>query len=132
MMKHYGVIPFLGRLARDALVAKTLGMTHLDNRSLYISSKWDIIFIIRDADAFGKDDHRYSSFQANFFVRHARARLDKLHTRNLEQDIKKLPRFALFLDSNTQQTRLLFHYTILRFINTMIPFGYDAADKSNK
>lgn len=45
MMKHKDVLPLLLYLGRDEPAARILNSTHLDDPSLYISSKEDILLI---------------------------------------------------------------------------------------
>lgn len=50
------MLPPLVKLKTDRKAAKALGITHLDDSILYISSEEDMLFIIQAADAFLKND----------------------------------------------------------------------------
>lgn len=45
-MKNQGVLTLLGKLDKDTPAAKKLGITHLDDHSLYILSEEDIFLMI--------------------------------------------------------------------------------------
>lgn len=58
MIKKQGVLLRLGRLYKDAPKAKTLGITHLDDPNLPISSEADTLHMIQAANTFFKNDRR--------------------------------------------------------------------------
>lgn len=99
MTMHQGVLLLLERLVTDASVTKTLGVTHLDDPSLDISSEQSILLMIPAADKFVKNDHKAALFHTNSFYWHARALLGELHLRHFEHDDEKLPTFVQFLDT---------------------------------
>lgn len=107
MITYVGVLTFLVKLDKDCTVSKTLGFTHLNDQSLYSSSKVDIFLMIRVANAFVKSNHKPSAFRANLFCIHARAFLDDLRFLQLEQDREELPIFALLLYTKTQQPEII-------------------------
>lgn len=68
MIKHQGVLPFLGRLSKDASEAKIAGIAHRNDPSLYISSEEDIVFMIQAADALVKSDDMTTAVSTNYFL----------------------------------------------------------------
>lgn len=129
---HQRLLPLLVKLDKDATAAKTLGITHLDDLSLYISSEVDILLIILAADAFVKNNCNPAPFHKNYFYRHFKAFLDELYVRHLKQGKETFATFALFLDKNVQETKIIFHSIMSQFISTILSFDYNARDKSNK
>lgn len=90
----------------------------------------DILIMIQAADAFYKNDHKRTPFLTNLFYIHAKALLDGLHAPHSKQDQEKFSAFALFLDTNIQQAKLMSHCTISLFISTVCPFDYGTRNKS--
>lgn len=83
-------------LAMDALVVKTLCITHLADPGLYISTKEDILLMIQAAGALVKINHNPAPFPACLSCRHARSLLDEIHVFNMKQAVEKFPTFTLF------------------------------------
>lgn len=75
MKKQKGVLPQLKDLREDAPAAKVVCISHLDNRTPYISSEKDILLIVEATDAFVKNEHTSAVFNRTFFYRHVRALL---------------------------------------------------------
>lgn len=76
MVKIQGVLLLLGKLVKDASVGKILGITHLDDPCLYISSEEDILLIIKAAYAIVKNDYKPAPLHAVSFYRRVRDLLD--------------------------------------------------------
>lgn len=73
LIKNYVVLPAILSVAIDGLVVNTLGITHLHDKSLYNSAKWDILLIIQAADAFVEKNYKPGPFHASAFYLHAGA-----------------------------------------------------------
>lgn len=84
LLKSQGVLLLSGKLEKDALVANTFGITHLDDSRLYTSSEEDILFMIQAANAFVKNDHKLVTFLVNFFYRKSKGIMDELQVRFFE------------------------------------------------
>lgn len=69
----------------DALLVKTLGITHSDDLGLPISTEVYISLIIYAAYAFVKNDYKPASFYARNFYCHAGPLFDKLYVRHMKQ-----------------------------------------------
>lgn len=57
---------------------------------------------------------------------------DEMDARYLGQNQEKFPSLALLLETKIQNTKSIYHSTMILFISTMRSFDYDAKDKSNK
>lgn len=68
VIKYRGVRSLLEKLDKDGPAAKTLGFMHLDDRSLYVSSKKDILSMNRAVDSVVKTDHQLAVFHGNIFI----------------------------------------------------------------
>lgn len=62
VMKHQKVLLLLMYLSRDAPAAKSLGITHFDGRSFYISPAGHMFRIFQGRDSLVKNYHKPSSF----------------------------------------------------------------------
>lgn len=60
--------PLLGKLSKDPSTAKTLGITHLNDHSLYISSVQHFLFLIYAANALDENVRKRASFQERVFI----------------------------------------------------------------
>lgn len=65
IIKHRGLLPTLGKLGKDASAAKSLGITHLNELSLFISSEDNVFFMIQAADESVKKNYKPALFHAN-------------------------------------------------------------------
>lgn len=126
LIKQECVLVLLPKLVKHASVAKTVDITQLDDPILFISSEREIVLMIQAADLFVKNNNSPSSFQANFFLIDAEVRLQRLPVCDLNQDQEKFMSYALFPDTNVQQTEIIFHSILSLLISTMRPFDYDA------
>lgn len=77
-IKPQSVLLLFLKLKSDATAEKTVGITHLDDPSVYIPSDEDKLLNIQAADEFVKSNHKPAPFYAVSFYRFARARLDEL------------------------------------------------------
>lgn len=85
------------KLDRDSLAAKSLGITHTDDPSRYISPQVDIHFMIRTAETLINNEHKPFPFHADFLYSLAKALADDIHARHLQQNNESVPNFALLL-----------------------------------
>lgn len=97
VINYRGELPPYERLGNEVSAAKTLGISHFDDRSLYVSSQENIILIVLVAHAFDKSEHRRVSIHVSSFCRLVRVLVNELHARQLQKDEKKFLFFALFL-----------------------------------
>lgn len=65
-------VPFFKKLRKNASAAEDIGISYLDDDSLYLSSEADILLIVQVADAFLKNDHKPARFHSNLFYTHAK------------------------------------------------------------
>lgn len=91
MMKRKCVLVLLTNLGRDAPAVKALGVTHLDDRSLYFSFEDDIYLMIRAPNEFVKNNNNPAHFHTHSFHKHETVLFDALHTRRLQQDDEQFP-----------------------------------------
>lgn len=56
------MLPLRIDLGEDTSAAKDLGVTHLKDPKLYISSEVDVLLMSQAADAFVKSDHKLAPF----------------------------------------------------------------------
>lgn len=73
------------RLGRDGQVAKTLGVTRLDDSIFHISSEEDILLVIQAAAIFVNKEHNLSIFHLESFHWYTRALLNVHHVSHLKQ-----------------------------------------------
>lgn len=116
----------------DATEEEILGITHLDDEGLHISTEEDILLMIQAADAFVNDDLKPAPFHASTFYCHRKAILDKFHVSHLAQGEEMLPKFVLLFQKKIQQARSITHTIIFLFVITMRYFYYDARYMSKK
>lgn len=126
------MLALLGKLGKDAPAETSPGILHLNDSSLYLFSDEDILLMAEAAGTLVKNDYRSDPFHARSFYRYAQAHLDELHPLHFEQDVEKLPTFALFLDTKLQQTKINCHPTMYLFISAMRAFDYSVEYKSKK
>lgn len=69
--KHQAVFPLLVNLRKDTSASRNLGITHLPDQNLCISSEKGIFVKIQAADAFVKNNHNPAPFFAVTFYRYA-------------------------------------------------------------
>lgn len=86
MIKHQGVLRLFGKPGKNAPASMTIGINHLDDPSLYVSSEECILLMIEAADAFVNDYHKLAFFHADLICRHVRALINELHLCHLEQE----------------------------------------------
>lgn len=129
MIMNRGVLSVLSKLRRDALVAKTVRITHLNDPSLSISLQKNILPIFQAADLFFKNGEKLASFPTNFIYKHARSRVFELLFHHLDYDKVKIWTFALFLDTKNQQTKVIFLPIMSLFISTLSTIDYEAKNK---
>lgn len=103
IIKHQGIFLLLRELGKNASVAKTLGITHVDDPSLY-----------------------------NAFYTHYKALLGDRHVRHLSQDKERFPTFVLFIGAKIQETKIIPRSNISLLIITTRPFDYDAKEEYKK
>lgn len=84
--KHHGVLTFLVKLSKVCSAETALGITHLDDSSLYNFSEVDIFLMTRPADVSVKNDHTPDCPRKNSVYGHIWSLLDELQIRYLEQD----------------------------------------------
>lgn len=108
MTKYEGVLHLLMNVSRDGLVAKNLGIMHLHDLSVHVSSEEDINLMIKAVDGFNKSYHRPACSHAIAFRRHERALLGVSHVR-YEQSEKQFSTFVLFLETRIQQNKSNYH-----------------------
>lgn len=129
VIKHEWMLFVLVELGKDALAAKNLRITYHQDPCLYISFR-EIMFVMNQAvDTFLKNDEKPALSHAIFFYQHVRALLDELQLFRLEQEKKRLPTFAMFLDTNIRKKEISFRSIMSLLINYMRPFSYDEGDK---
>lgn len=85
MVMNRGVLLLLGKLFTVTPAAKTAGITHNEDPSLYVRSEEDILLVIQVADVFFKNDIKPGTLQQNLIYGHASALLDEVHVRHLEK-----------------------------------------------
>lgn len=85
-IKHERTLSLSVKLGKNTSVAKNLGMTNLDDPSVYIYSEEDILLIVQTADEFVKT----VPLLKTYLQRQATALLDELQGHHLEQE-KKVP-----------------------------------------
>lgn len=81
---------------------------------------------------FVKINHKPTLSNANSYFRHVRTFLNELHVYHLKQDRGMFPNFALFLDTEIQQTEIVFVFTTSLFVSTLRPFDHDTKKRANK
>lgn len=101
--KHNGMRNLAMSLFRGVLALRTLGTTHCDEPSLYISSEADFLLIIQAADVFVKNNHKRAFFRPNVFYRHRRALLDGLLVYHSKQGEEKFTMLTIVLETRIQQ-----------------------------
>lgn len=111
MMENQVVFTLLEKLKMDAPEAKTLPSTHLDDSRLHISPEEDTYLMIQAPDVFVNNSHKHASFHANSFSGFTWALLKELSVCYFEHDQEKFSTFTLFVDSNIQQTKIIFAST---------------------
>lgn len=107
MLNHQRTLSLFVKLVKCLPAAKTIGITHLVDLSLYTFSEEEIVLMIQPTDTFLKKDHETAPFHVNSFSKRARAFSNELPVRNLEQEKEKFPNFALFLDTKIHQTKTI-------------------------
>lgn len=70
--KHQNVLPHLVKLLNDDQAAQTLGIIHIRNKSLYISSEEDVLLISQTGREFVNNNHSSSFLPPNAFYRLSR------------------------------------------------------------
>lgn len=88
--------------------------------------------MIQATDELARNDQKPAPFYATYFQRHCRALPAELHIRQLEQDKEAFSTYASLLDTMIQQTKIIAHLIISRFVSTMHPFYYDARERRKK
>lgn len=73
MIKRQGVLPLLVKLAENAPLENTIGITYSDVSSIYVSSQEDIFLMNPAGDAFFENDHKTAAFHPYSFYRHTSA-----------------------------------------------------------
>lgn len=68
MIRNQEVLSRLIKLDKEAPTAKILDITQLNYRSLYISSKEDILFMVQVSDAVVKNERKPASLHAKVFL----------------------------------------------------------------
>lgn len=119
MIKYQRVLPLFVKLSKNAPAAKSLSITYLDYPSLYIFSEVYILLMGQVSDAIIKIDHNPARCYANFSYTNARSMIQELHVCPLKQYKENFPNFALFLDTNIKQTKIISHSIMSPFIITM-------------
>lgn len=71
------------------------------------------------ADTFVTNNRRPALFQTDSFYRNDKALVVKSRATHLEVKKGKFPTFAVFLETNIQQTKIISRSTISLFISTM-------------
>lgn len=130
MLTPQGVLFCFDKLDKDTPVATTPGIKPFDNSSVYIAFEEYSVFMIHGTDAYVKKDSKPVSFHAYMFYEHARAVPDELHPYRLYQEKIKLPTFALFLDAEIQQTKMISFSLMPPFISTIKPIDYHTTGRS--
>lgn len=92
-------------LRKDALVAKTLGITLLSKPILCISFKQGILFMNQAADAFVKNERQPASFHANAFYRYTIVPLNEFCIPSLDQRQDRIPKLVQFLETQLHQKK---------------------------
>lgn len=67
MIKHQGVLLFLGKLGRDAPAAKSSGIMLLYEPSPLISHQQDVLQMTQAADLFVKNDYKHTPLHGDVF-----------------------------------------------------------------
>lgn len=98
-VKAVGCSLFSVKPSSDALVAKTFGITHLDDPIPYITSEQDILLMTQNTYASAEIEDKLAAFHEDSFPRNTKAVLDELHLRRLKQDKEQFPNLVLFLDT---------------------------------
>lgn len=83
MIKHEGVLSLSMTLSKEDRKAKSLGITHLEDTSLYISPVKLVLLMIQAANRFVKNDHKPGVFYKNYFYRHTIALFNELRAGHL-------------------------------------------------
>lgn len=129
MLRNQGALPLLVNLDRDTPAAKTLGITHHHDLTLYISFEESSLLMNQATEAFVKDYYKPTSFHKSPFHGGARRLLGKPHFRHLKQDKEEFPAFALFCDPKIQQTELVSQSNMSLPINTVCIFDCNVNKK---
>lgn len=74
---------------------KTLRFTHIDDLRSSISTEEDNVLVIQTTEADLRSSYEPVRFFVSFIYGYARALLDNLHIRNVEQDGERFPIFWL-------------------------------------
>lgn len=104
---------------------RTLGITIVDDRNLYISSQEDALLMIQAVEAFFKNGYKTAAFHADLFYSHTRALLDELNVRLAGHGEQKFATVALLLETRTQLTEIILHLITSTFVNFIGLFDYD-------
>lgn len=117
MFKDQGVIPPLKILGKDAASSETLSIIHHDEPVVYVSSEDEILLMIQAAEGFINNDYKSVSLQPNSCYKLARAVLDDLLIRHMEQDKEKASTLVIFLHNKIQKTRrnLQFNHVLVHY-----------------
>lgn len=111
-IKHQGLAPLFVKLNRNPSAANTLTIMYLDVPGFYISSQEYILFVIQAADASVRNDHHPATFYANSAYIHTINLTYELHVRQFKHVEKYFLIYVLFLNSNSQKTKI-FSYSIM-------------------
>lgn len=111
------------------LAARTLGITHFDSASLHFLEE-NILFMIRVAGAFVKNDNNSAFYQAGFStVTQPQYIMNSTHV-NSGKAKQILSTFKLFLKTKPQQTKTVSDTIEVLFITSMCLFNYNSRNRS--
>lgn len=100
LTKHQDMLFLLLKLSEDTPPEMALGITYLDDSSLWAASGDDILFIIHSTVAFANNSCKPTRFHAYFSYRYASAVFNKLQSRQLREKKTDVPIFAMLADRN--------------------------------